>query len=250
MTENNKKGCCVLCGKLEILTFEHIPPHCAFNNKSIFVQKHEHLVDEKSRLFNKMSKNQRGFGKYSLCASCNNATGNWYVKDFCDFTKQGFEILKSDRDTQEVRGDYIIKPKNVLKQILLMFVAADSSGAVGSFEGVREYLMDKGSSDFPPHINIYLYSNASPKKRMLGYCVGFGEKGPFQWSEINFHPFGYFLTYKSEPPNKRMISIKDFNRVPYGKVIRVTITTSYLKVSDFLIGTYDGFPDDGAMGLV
>jgi len=28
----------------------------------------------------------------NLCSSYNNNTGNWYVKDFCNFTEQGMQI--------------------------------------------------------------------------------------------------------------------------------------------------------------
>jgi hypothetical protein len=46
-------GACALCGKPSNLTFEHIPPQCAFNSKPIYVQSHEHLTDENSYLYGK-----------------------------------------------------------------------------------------------------------------------------------------------------------------------------------------------------
>jgi hypothetical protein len=38
-------GVCHLCGELKALTFEHIPPKAAYNDKPILIQKYEHLFD-------------------------------------------------------------------------------------------------------------------------------------------------------------------------------------------------------------
>lgn len=240
--KKQQTGKCALCGEFCILTFEHIPPQCAFNNKAIFVQNHDHLTNEKSYLYGKKKKSQRGFGKQSLCSSCNNNTGNWYVKDFCSFTEQGMQILKNNKIPEYIRGDYIIKPHNVLKQILMMFLSADSMGAIRNIEGMSDYLLNRESMDFPEKVNIYLYSNASPKKRMLGYCIvsDVGVEGINRWSEINYQPFGYFFTYDSPPPNRYMVNITDFNKIPYDKEHKVQLTTAYLKVENMLIGHYSG----------
>lgn len=233
-------GHCYLCGNLSVLSFEHVPPQCAFNNKPILVQGHEQLADKTSYLYGKKKRSQRGFGKQSLCISCNNNSGSWYAKDFCKFAEQGWEILKENKIPYYVAGSYTIKPQNVLKQILLMFVATDSTGVVSNIPGVRDYLLNKENLDFPENINIHLYSNASPTKRMLGYCVvgDLGTQAINHWAEINYHPFGYFFTYKSPPPNDLMVNIRDFSKVPYDKEYTVQLTTAYLKVENMVIGTY------------
>lgn len=242
---NHKKdpqqtGMCYLCGKVDKLSFEHVPPQCAFNNKPILVQGHEELVEENSYMYGKKRRSQRGFGKQSLCVSCNNNSGNWYAKDFCKFTEQGWEILKANKMPQYVLGSYEIKPLNVLKQILLMFVATDSSGVIGNIPGVREYLLNRENTNFPEKVNIHIYSNASPTKRMLGYCVvgDMDTQVISKWAEINYHPFGYFFTYDSPPPNEYMVNITDFTKVPFNKEYKMQLTTAYLKVENMFIGTY------------
>jgi len=242
-TSNPNEGLCALCGNMGKLTFEHVPPQCAFNNKMIYVQSHEHLSDEKSLLFGKKKKSQKGFGKQSLCASCNNNTGNWYVKDFCEFTEQGLKILKASQALPIVSGQYTIKPFNVLKQILMMFISADTSGELRSHEGIVEYLMDRENVNFPKNINIFIYSNYSRTKRMLGYLRVFepGFNGVYQWSEINYQPFGYFLTYNSPPPNDMMVNITSWKDSAHNAKRLVNLTTAYLEVSTLLIGTYDNY---------
>lgn len=120
-------------------------------------------MEESSKVFGKMMKSQRGFGRYCLCAQCNNSTGNWYVKDFCEFTGQGLNVLE-ESNSPVVEGYYTIKPLNVIKQILLMFVCADTSGVLRNHKGVTDYLLNKENQNFPEKINIYLYSNACIKK--------------------------------------------------------------------------------------
>jgi len=232
---------CALCRKPSKMTYEHIPPQCAFNNKLIFVQRYEHFGDETSQLYGKKMRSNRGFGKHCLCASCNSSTGNWYVKDFCKFTEQALEILNNCKTIPFVRGVYQIKPQTVLKQILMMFVAADSSGVLISKAGVAHYLLNRESAAFPNKIKIFLYSNQSTHKRMLGYCfVGDLVTGRVsQWSELNFKPFGYFLCYDSEPPNEAMIDITTWNEQTFNQIKVVEMTTALLSVSSMIIGQYD-----------
>ncbi|WP_367867566.1 hypothetical protein [Pedobacter sp. WC2423] len=238
--DKQQTGNCYLCGKLAILSFEHIPPQCAFNNKPILVQGHEQLIEKNSYLYGKKKRSQRGFGKQSLCVTCNNNSGNWYAKDFCKFAEQGWKILKANKVPEYVLGSYEIKPLNVLKQILMMFVATDSTGVIGNISGVKDYLLNKESTRFPDKINIHIYSNASPTKRMIGYCVvgDMGTNEIYKWAEINYHPFGYFFTYDSPPPNEFMVDITDFTKVPFDKEYKVELTTAYLKVENVIIGNY------------
>lgn len=244
-------GNCALCGKYEPMTFEHVPPRCAFNDKIIFIQGYEQLLEKESLLFGKKSRSNRGFGKFALCASCNNNTGNWYAKDFCDFTKQGQKFLTDGAELPIVRGKYVIRPLNVIKQIILMFLVADSAGNLRKNKGIVEYVMHKQNRDFPEKLNIYIYSNSCSHKRMhgLGFGMDMGTGEKFQWSEINFNPFGYFLTYDSLPPNEYMVNINGFNDKEFNGMYNVDLITAYLKVSNSAIGSYDNVPNNNQGSL-
>lgn len=238
--KNEIRGHCALCGELKKLTFEHVPPECAFNAKPIFIQRHEHLTEQQSPLYGKLARSPRGFGKQSLCESCNNITGNWYVKDYCDFAEQGLKQVEK-METPLLKGEFTIKPLNVLKQILMMFISADTSGALRSKPGLVDYLLNRENTAYPEGISIYLYANRSIKKRLLGYSavMDIGEEQVKHWSEINFQPFGYFLTYNSPPPNRFMTDITGFKNYSYGQAGKLGIPLVYLSVSSPLIGFYD-----------
>lgn len=122
----------------------------------------------------------------------------------------------------------------------MMFVANDSTGVIGNIPGIKDYLLTKESNSFPDKINIHIYSNASPIKRMIGYCaLGNIETNEIRkWAEINYHPFGYFFTYDCPPPNEFMVNINDFNKTTYNQEYQIQLNTAYLKVDNIIIGTY------------
>lgn len=234
-----KQGNCAICGKHTELTFEHIPPKCAFNDKLIFVQKHDHLFETKSYLYGKKQKSHKGQGLYSLCQSCNNNTGDWYSRDYCDFAQQGLTILTKQENPNYIEGQYMIKPLNVFKQIITMFMSADRLGYLQSKKELVNFILNKSSNLFPDNLRVFIYSNASHYKRLLGYCSAYDEiLGIQKWSEINFKPFGYILAEDSGPANENMVEITDFSKFNYDKRYQVNLTTAYLKVSSPIIGMY------------
>jgi hypothetical protein len=231
------EGECAICSSHHKLSFEHVPPQAAFNDKPIYIKNFTHF-DESSKYFGKQMRSNRGFGSFTLCESCNKNTGSWYAKDFAKFAEQGMDILNAT-SLSYVRGTYVIKPLNVIKQIATMFMSADKSGHLRSKGSLVNFILNKESNQFPNDLRIYIYSNASPFKRMIGYSVIYDPiLGVQKWSEINFQPFGYFLTEESKPGNENMVDITRWAAIPYDKVLKVDMTTPYLKVSTMIIGTY------------
>jgi hypothetical protein len=234
------EGKCALCGNEDKLTFEHVPPQSAFNSKPIFIHNHHHLIDTNSPLYGKRMKSNKGFGSYTLCKKCNNNTGDWYARDFGDFARQGMEIIKSLKEpTYFIVGKYEIKPLNIFKQILMMFMSADKSGHLRTNKALVNFLINKESQDLPTEFAVYLYSTLSSIKRLLGYCVVYdGELGIQKWSEINFQPFGYFLTENSGPAHRDMFNLNSFVNFKFNEEAEIEIKTPYLGVQSLMIGTY------------
>src|SRR3712207_733867 len=88
-------GICHICGASGPLTFEHVPPQKAFNNKPVIVLPFDasHLGPDPLAHGAKGRVQQRGLGDYTLCARCNSVTGSWYGGDFVDWCYQGAVIL-------------------------------------------------------------------------------------------------------------------------------------------------------------
>lgn len=79
---------------------------------------------------------------------------------------------------------------------------------------------------------------------MIGYRMAqiLRQESIFQWSEINFKLFGYFLTYDSSPPNKFMVRISAFNESVYNQQCKVYLKKARLLVKNMVIGHYDNVP--------
>ncbi len=243
MKENEFDNTCAICGKVGKLTFEHVPPKAAFNNKPVFIQNAETLFESKSGLFEKKKKSPKGFGRHSLCESCNNNTGSWYAKDFGSFAQQGIETLKLSKTPQQpVHGIYNIKPLNVIKQIATMFMSTDTSGHLRS-QGFAEFILNKESQAFPERFTLYLYSNISNIKRLMGVqAVYVPELAAVQkWSEITFPPFGYLLAEESEPAHDAMVDITPFSQFKFDQETSISITTTLLKIDNPMIGFYSEY---------
>jgi 5-methylcytosine-specific restriction endonuclease McrA len=87
MAQIMPNGACHLCGTFGPLTFEHIPPSSAFNNRRLLEADIHKLMrsDLLEDLRNpKGNISQRGSGKHTLCVRCNNDTGGWYGGAYVD----------------------------------------------------------------------------------------------------------------------------------------------------------------------
>lgn len=233
---------CCLCGEYKELSFEHVPPRSAFNNKPIFIQGFTHLTDRSSPLYGRSMKSNKGFGGYTLCKSCNSNTGTWYARDFAEFAHQGMSIMNSYETPLQspiINGRFKINPLNVIKQILTMFMSADKSGHLQSQKDLVSYLLEKESKKLPERYQVYLYYTLSPKKRMVGYSIVWDPVlGAQKWSEINFQPFGYLLTEDSKPAHKYMCNISRFSQIDFGKTVELDLSAIYLPIENVAIGQY------------
>ena len=89
-------GICKICGEYKEMSPEHIPPKHAFNSTKVMILPFEELAKtitgaegrkpwELQGL--KGTTQQGGYKKYCLCHSCNNDTGQWYMRTYTDIAK-------------------------------------------------------------------------------------------------------------------------------------------------------------------
>ena len=185
-------------------------------------------------------RSNKGSGGYTLCEDCNNKTGVWYASDFADFVHQGMSIIRELKTPSRlIKGIYQIKPLNVLKQILTMFMSTDKSGYLRSKTDLIDFILHKEKTGLPTIYEVYLYSTLSTKYRMFGFSWIADEiMGWQKWSEINFKPFGYLLAEESGPAHEYMCNISKFGNFSYDERVFVELTTGYLHIDSEWIGTY------------
>ncbi len=134
MAKPKREDFCKICGEYKEMTFEHIPPQSAFNNKGVLLHSLNYISDESYQIAKKtpQRKHRRGLGEYSLCQSCNNLTGGWYGEAYADWAKQGMSYLDRIEKTVSISLPFYIKPLNVLKQMATMGLAMSKGNSTNT----------------------------------------------------------------------------------------------------------------------
>lgn len=207
-----KKGKCAICGKYGLLTFEHIPPCSAFNNKPAKpVSGVDLLTDVGANNSMRMpwetddlsyTNLQRGMGKHSLCSDCNNKTGKWYGNEYVKFART---ISKAIEEYKGFPEGYVelegVYPLRFIKQVVSMFCSCTSSEDA-SIDELRSFVLDRDKTgiDTKKH-KIYMYITSSTLHKQTGNMLVLkGSSAPYimKLNEITAYPFGFTLYYNPQ----------------------------------------------------
>jgi hypothetical protein len=140
-----KFGVCHLCGENGKLSFEHVPPEAPFNDQRVLETDIQRVIggDLIAELEKPKGKtNQRGAGNFTLCERCNNSTGGWYARSYVQFVKQLFPFCHMVPPGTTVVVECVIRPLDVLKQILVMFCSASPTGFTQKHPRLGRYLLN------------------------------------------------------------------------------------------------------------
>jgi hypothetical protein len=87
-------GICHLCLTEGPLSFEHVPPKAAFNDRRVEIGGIEHWLrrdSEGPRLRHTIQQGGSGFRR--LCVECNNRTGSWYASELTGWVRGAVAAL-------------------------------------------------------------------------------------------------------------------------------------------------------------
>lgn len=232
MGKRTISGTCHICGNVGELSFEHVPPEKAFNNKPI---KMGRFIDAKLKI------QQRGMGAYTLCEPCNNNTGSWYGTDFIDFCRKGMSILKRSNGNPTLIYIFPLYPLRIIKQIITMMFSANSSSFANEHSELVDFVLNKERKGLSSNYRFWIYyfvKGGIP--RMFGTSVlgQISTQATYLFSEITYPPYGYVMTLpnlegENEPPDTRLIEITDFVNYGYyefdNREIKATPLPTYLQ---------------------
>lgn len=196
MGKRTKFGTCHICGSNGALSFEHVPPKSAFNDKPIIwrvgldaAQPHTAISNPKPG-----QTSRRGAGAYTLCPSCNNQTGGWYGSAYADWVYQGVRLIEHAEKAPSLYHIFHTFPLRVIKQIFCMFLSVTSPIFSERHEGLARFVMNRREKHTDPSLKVFVYFDAA-LCRQSGVSVksdlATGDLHAF--SEIAFPPFGYIL---------------------------------------------------------
>lgn len=237
-------GVCHLCGAYGPLSFEHVPPRAAFNDRPVVYKELQALLGQDARDFASAAGGriqQRGAGAYTLCGKCNSDTGGWYGRAYVEWAEQGLRYAYLSRESQRIEFPYGIYPLRIIKEILCMFF---SSGHQQFREAqsdlVRLVLNKTSTSRLPNGIRLFAYHTLSPLSRKTG-VVGQGnvQTGGLQvFSEVSHPPWGYVLGLGGTPPDPRLLEISGFSTFRYDDRAVIGLRPALLPVESYLPGDY------------
>ena len=227
MSKKDIIGICVLCGQEKKLTFEHIPPHAAFNNRPASVVTGDKFVRFMTGEQVKGKIQQKGMGRYSLCEECNSKTGAWYGDFYQKVAKDTAYILYQK---PIAHGEWItfstdkFRPLEFVKQICSFFCSTVQPEFIKQL-GFEKFILDRESNDIDTSkfdLRIYL-TPITVKNMATGYNVQFVNWQTRGVAEVVTHPFGFMLNFNPEIPLEVGTSLLPFFKLEYGKEHHVDI---------------------------
>ena len=238
-------GICCIYGKESDLTFEHIPPRAAFNHFNLKLYDFWGYLTQNKTRYQSL---QNGAGRYSLCASCNNRTGEWYGAAFAEFVSQGMQYYKSGA-TGIVGVPYTFYPLRVLKQVVSCFASVNGPQWCQQHPLIRQFLLNPEEHRFPVNIDIRMYMQSVGRSKLDGIS---GQMNPFTGecfvgSEFGHPPFSFICVADRELTSFRVLnelpSLLEF--LKYGYNDRVT---QYLQIprkpcNPAILDFREGIPD-------
>ncbi|WP_342419258.1 hypothetical protein [Paenibacillus sp. FSL H8-0168] len=249
MGKRSKSGICHICGQEGPLTFEHIPPKGAFNDRPIIKPNFEQFANKgpEEKINGKI--HQKGAGSFSLCAKCNNDTGAYYGNDFIDWAYQAMVLNQMSLGSGEIYYPFNIFPLRVIKQILTMFFSTNGEAFHKNNRDLARFVLNPESVYMKPDIRIFVYLMTGEYMRYTGLAsMGSFDTGKITTlSEISFPPMGYIMTINSDPPDERLFEITHFARYGYNQFDTVHLKLHNLPVNYYLpadFRTVDEIMDD------
>ena len=238
------EGKCHICGEVGPLTFEHIPPKKAFNNRPVISIPFNKAITLGPDVEAKGDIQQRGMGDYTLCRSCNNKTGAWYGRDFIDWCYQGMQILENSWGNPILYNLNYIFPLRIIKQILSMLLSSAHAGFTDANPELKQFILNKEKKYIDPKYNLYVYYYKAGVYRNTGLIINGEMKNKVTFEskitpmiEISYPPYGYIMTINNKAKDSRLADITHFTRYGYND-----FKVAYLKLT--ALPTYLMFPGD------
>ncbi len=242
MSRIKVEGQCAICGRIGVLSYEHIPPEAAFNDRRILEADIKEAIERglaKSPDNLKGKIKQRGAGNYTLCGQCNSQTGHWYGGAYVDFVQSVYCIPEVSPCFSRLEISILCKPQNILKQIVAMFCSACGPDFAQKNASVSRYLLNREETYFLPSLSIYLAffdkkNSGAARQSGLSALLNLDAGESKAYAEISFPPFNIIMTVDSGSPDARLFDITWFQRYKYNEKALVSLELWNLPVNNYL----------------
>jgi hypothetical protein len=227
---------CHLCLHRRPLTFEHVPPRAAFNDRRVQLGGLDHWLTrnaEGPRLRRTIQQGGSGFRR--LCAECNNRTGSWYASELTGWVHGAVAAISqlpsiADMDAEpephgaelEIRG---VRPLAFIKQIATMVLVVNGVEFAERHPELRRFVLERDRVGVPDGIQLYLTLFLGPSSRQSGVQAraSLATDDVHLMSEIAHPPFAYVASFDEPSPLLEVGNITGFGDVSYATRATATI---------------------------
>jgi hypothetical protein len=251
LKKSDQPSPCHLCGAIESLSYEHVPPKSAFNAEAVRYYLGEDLFREDSHASQiHYHEQQKGAGGYTLCKRCNNMTGKHYVPSFADFYRWGAKVLDNIENELRIVLVRQHRPLPIIKEVVTMFASAAPEGILRrDYPDLARFVLDPTRKYLPPEYHFYLYLTRGPFFRRCGGAVRTEiEEDPITKQmvttnsqfviEVAHPPFGFLMTVGGSSPDHRLFDFSHWARFDFGEIVETSLKLSVLPITTPLPATY------------
>lgn len=228
---------CSLCLYRTKLTFEHVPPKRTFNSRPAVAHTIYGLrVGTEHKKAPTLLEAHQGLGRRALCEACNGKTADWYGDAFAEWTTQCLQFAERLDAAVVPLVSFNIEPLSVLKQILVMVLAASGCKAGGDkVDLLRAFVQEKDRVHLPHEFAVKAYFNPNDpsrthkplltQNRLAESCavldVSTGTS-VFVLGEVAFPPMGYVVyavpgDQAVSPDFASLCDLRSFGSIAYGQ---------------------------------
>jgi hypothetical protein len=211
-----KNGVCRLCNQETQLSYEHIPPKCAFNkNTKHTVGSFFEFMKSKQPLEHKVKGKfmQGGIGFHAYCQECNTFLGNEYVRIYKKWAQTGAIALSNGNFEAYEYTALKQYPNRILKQIVSMFIGIHDTRFGQQYPELIEFVKNPDSTELNSRFRILTYLNTKGMYRYSEFMVTYMNGNIIKCSEITFPPFGYVLLIDNNLEYQHLLDITTFKNV-------------------------------------
>ena len=211
-------GECRICGTYSRLTYEHVPPRCAFNDEPIKSYKLGEWWKLQAGESARHTNEQRGAGDHLLCDRCNNhVCGTWYVPELCKWVRAVAPVWEAVPDGADETfvaniGLRRVRPALFAKQVVAMLLASTPPGFANEHPELQRVVLKRDARGLPERYQLYLILFKRDVARETGVYSAFNAFGAraFQAVELSYPPFSYLLTIGEGSVAERLGAIGRF----------------------------------------
>jgi hypothetical protein len=228
-----------VCGWYGQLTFEHVPPHCAFNSSPARTYTLDQWMLFDAGETAQWENDQRGSGYFALCDKCNNERGGkWYVPEFQEWAHVGADIVQEAQQHPQyddlvavnltMRRSY---PVRFVKQVVLMLLARSIRRVRRRARAASRVRAQARSARTTRRYRLFLGLYDHPVARHAGcyhpVCVDENGITGFAATDILYPPYSYTLTIDEPTEASRDGEITHLAELGYDEQKDVSMRLAY-----------------------